>query len=244
MTPARATQDPALTESVFASEPHSGGGSILSTLASAIRRHRLAVFGAFFPQSEDAIAVECRTLLLLGPLEPGFWPHVTAQPEFADARPDPLDRWSQRVIGAVAREFGGTALFPFTGPPYHPFQRWALRSGRAWISPVGLLVHESAGLMLSYRGALALPQRLALGRAPDEPPCSACMERPCLSACPVGALSGTGYDVPACHRFLDTPAGVDCMERGCAVRRACPVSADYGRREDQSAWHMRRFHRT
>lgn len=225
-------------------DSHMADSDRIAALETAAHRHRLAVFGAFHPNPEDAVPVECRTLVLLGPEGPAFWPHFTAQPEFSDRRPDPLDRWSQRVIGALAQEFTGTALFPFTGPPYRPFQRWALRSGRAWNSPVGLLVHERAGLMLSFRGALALHEHIALPPPPEEPPCNACAERPCLHACPVAALDAHGYDVPACHRFLDTAEGGDCMARGCAVRRACPVSARHGRREDQSAWHMRWFHRT
>lgn len=232
-----------MSESIRDTEPGTEGAAALAVLEAEALKHRLANFGAFHPRPEDGVALACRTLVLLGPHEPGFWPHVTAQPEFSDRRPDPLDRWSRRVIGALARAFGAEPLFPFSGPPYHPFQRWALRSGRAWLSPVGLLVHERAGLMLSYRGALALPERIELPHTPLEPPCSACATRPCLSACPVGALGVEGYDVPACHSFLDTQAGAECMERGCAVRRACPVSASYGRREDQSAWHMRRFHR-
>lgn len=222
--------------------PRMNDTGTLAALEAAAGGHRLAVFGAFHPGPGDVVAAPWRTLVLLGPEGADFWPHFTAQPEFSDRRPDPLDRWSQRVIGAIAWEFGGAAIFPFTGPPYHPFQRWALRSGRAWRSPVGLLVHDRAGLMLSYRGAVALPERIALPAPPAEPPCSACAAQPCLHACPVAALGESGYDVPACHRFLDTAAGGDCMERGCAVRRACPVSARHGRREDQSAWHMRRFH--
>ncbi len=117
----------------------------------------------------------------------------------------------------------------------------ALRTGRIWESPVRLLVHDRAGLMVSFRGALALRERLALPPAPARP-CDSCPDRPCLTACPVGALGAEGYDVPACRGFLDTPAGADCMARGCAVRGACPVSASHGRLDAQSAFHMRQFH--
>jgi len=57
------------------------------------------------------------------------------------------------------------------------------------------------------------------------------------------AFTEAGYDVPACHAFLDTSAGQDCLTTGCAVRRACPVSQSYGRVPEQSAYHMRQFHR-
>lgn len=181
------------------------------------------------------------TVLLLGPKEPGFWAHFTAQPEYADGAPDPLDRWSKRAIGALASAWGGVAVFPSDGPPYTPFQDWALRSGRAFVSPVGMLVHDCAGLMVSFRGAVRLPGHLPLP-APAANPCLTCEGQPCRTACPVGALSHAGYDVPACRAFLATEPGQDCMSRGCAARRACPISQDYGRVAEQSAFHMRAFH--
>jgi epoxyqueuosine reductase QueG len=106
---------------------------------------------------------------------------------------------------------------------------------------VGLLVHDKAGLMISYRGALALKDRLALPSPPPSP-CTSCTHQPCTRSCPVSALSPEAYDVPACKSFLDTPAGLDCHGRGCAARRACPVSRAYGRAEAQSAFHMQSFH--
>jgi hypothetical protein len=213
----------------------------LDDVAEAAARAHLGVFGAFHPRPGDEAPAGTGTLILLGPEEPGFWAHVTAAPEFADGAPDPLDRWSARVIGALAEALGGTALFPFGGPPYRPFVSWALASGRAWRSPVTLLVHDTAGLMVSYRGALALPERLALPACPPSP-CERCPGQPCRTACPVGALSDEGYDVAACHHLLDTSAGIDCMTEGCAARRACPVSRRYGRLPEQSAYHMRLFH--
>lgn len=154
----------------------------------------------------------------------------------------PLDRWSARVVGGLAREFGGHALLPFGGPPHHPFYAWALRSGRAFASPVTLLVHDGAGLMVSYRGAIALPGRVDLPAPPAASPCDGCAAKPCLSACPARALDVRGYDVPACHAFLDMADGADCLSGGCIVRRACPISHAYGRLPEQSAYHMRLFH--
>ncbi len=211
-------------------------------ISARAAEHRLAIFGGFHPGADDGAPGRVRTLLLLGPAEPGFWVHATGQPEFSDGAPDPLDRWSRRVIGRMACDLGAKALFPFSGPPWHPFISWAKRSGRAWESPVRFLVHDRAGLMVSFRGALGLEARIDLPDPPASSPCATCAERPCLTACPVGALSAQGYDTGRCHDYLDTAPGEDCMDRGCAVRRACPASRSYGRLTEQSAWHMRRFH--
>ena len=208
-------------------------------LAGVLASHGLCVLGGFHATAEDAMPKGTQTLLMLGPT-PDFWPHLHTQPEW-DGAADPVDRWSRRVIGRIACDLGAKALFPFGGPPWHPFYRWSLRTGAVWDSPVRLLVHGTQGLMVSFRGALALKEHVDLPPALRRP-CDDCAQ-PCLTACPVGALDGVGYDVPACHASLDTSAGADCMNAGCAVRRACPVSQTYARMPEQSAYHMRQFHK-
>ena len=205
--------------------------------AAALPEH-LAIMGALHTNADDAIGEG--TLLLLGPHEPGFWSHFQSSPEWNDAAPDPMDRWSRRVISGLATALGGQAFFPF-GDTLHPFMRWAIRSARAWSSPVHLLVHDRAGLMISFRGALLLPRLMTLPPPPPKP-CDTCTDRPCTTACPAGALTPEGYSLDACHSFLDLPKGGSCLSDVCAVRRSCPISASYGRIEAQSAYHMERFH--
>ena len=211
------------------------------TYAEALKQAaavHLDVLGGFACEDDPTLPKGTRTLLLLGPREPGFWAVVQASPEWGG--PDPVDRWSRRVVGTLACNLGGKALFPFGGPPYQPFFSWALRTGRVWESPVRLLVHETQGLLVSFRGALALKDPLNLPAVPEKP-CDTCA-KPCLTACPVGALSGVGYDLPGCHGFLNSPGGQGCMGGGCLARRACPVSQGYARMAEQSAYHMRQFH--
>jgi len=180
------------------------------------------------------------TLVLLGPA-PDFWTYFQRSPEAQDAGPDPIDRWSKRVISTMANELGAEAFFPFGGPPYAPFLSWATASGRAWSSPVGMLVHDEAGLMISYRGALLFRERTEL--SPKHPtPCQDCAAEPCVSACPVGALArDQSYNVEACKAYLRSPEGKDCLTKGCLVRRACPVSMSFDRDAAQSGYHMKVF---
>jgi epoxyqueuosine reductase len=184
------------------------------------------------------------SLVLLG-TGPAFWPMFSASPECQDGLPDPVDRWSLRVVGGLATHLGAKAIYPFGGPPYEPFIRWAQASGRAFQSPVGMLVHDAVGMMVSYRGALQFDKPFAAASPFAPSPCQTCATQPCTTACPVGALSAThNYDVDACHAYLDTEAGQDCMNNGCAARRACPVSQLAGRTPEQSNLHMKAFHHT
>jgi hypothetical protein len=209
-------------------------------LEKAAKAEGLALRGGLHPTAEDAAPDGCETLVLLGPNEPSFWALFSTSPEYHDGAPNPLDRWSKRVLGALAADWGGTAIFPSDGPPFPPFLRWAAHSHQCWPSPVGPLVHAKAGLFVSYRGVLALPQRLDLP-APSDPPCNSC-HKPCETACPVGALSPDHfYDVAACKSHLRSPAGTDCRENGCLTRRACPVAIDFERLPAQSAFHTAAF---
>jgi len=199
----------------------------------------LDVYGAFHPPAGDYS--HAASLVLLGPAA-DFWTVFTASPIYQDAQPDPIDRWSKKVITAIANHLGARPMFPFGGPPYAPFINWAKASGRAWDSPVGMLVHDLTGLMVSYRGALAFDAPLTLPAQTYQNPCESCATKPCLTACPVGALSGNhAYNVPACHAYMDTDAGNTCLTQGCLVRKACPASIGAHRVAEQSALHMRAF---
>ena len=204
---------------------------VLDQIKRAAAAQHLDIFGALHEGAD--------TIILLGPLEPGFWPHINAAPEFQDGARDPLDRYSHRIITDLANSFGAKAVFPSDGPPYPPFISWALASGRAWASPVGMLVHDSAGLFVSYRGALRVSRRFDLPE-PSQNPCTTCA-KPCITACPVNALSTEVYAVEACRSHIKAIDSTSCRPKGCAARRACPVSQTYGRLPEQSAFHMRAF---
>ena len=202
----------------------------------------LRPLGGFNTDVPDSLPHGTQSLILLGPDGDSFWPLFKAATEYLDGKPDPVDRWSTRVVSALAQEFGGTALFPFGQTPPLPFIGWALKTGQSFVSRANLLIHAEAGLWVSYRGALALPYVTDIP-APAANPCDTCTDQPCLTACPPRALTEHGYDIPACHAYLNSKPGQSCMTKGCAVRAACPVSQNHGRPHEQSAHHMSYFHR-
>ena len=65
--------------------------------------------------------------------------------------------------------------------------------------------------------------------------CDTCVDKPCLSACPVNAFGPNGFDVASCRAYLNTePGRKGCMTSGCMARDACPVGRAhrYGRCAD------------
>ncbi len=230
----------------------------LEAVRQAAKASGLSLRGGFHPDAEDAVPAlkngkPARTLLLLGSTDGAMWRAFKTSPEGRGVEAasgtsvpgealGPMDRWSLRVISALAEELGALPVFPFGGPPYHPFQSWAQKAEPVWPSPLGVLIHHDYGLWHAYRGVLCFDSRIELPfRATDASPCGSCVDQPCLSACPVSAFSSQSYDVPVCAAHIAQPEGEDCIALGCRARRACPVGTDFRYQPEQAAFHMRAF---
>ena len=215
---------------------------------AAVEAEGLTSRGAFHVAADDWVppftdGAPAATLVLVGNAGPGImWTVFAASEEAADGAPDALDRWSRRVVSRLANTLGGAAHFPFGGPPWLPFIRWAQRAGPAYPSPIGPLVHPDFGLWHAYRGAIAFRERLDLPPRDERPsPCESCTERPCLSSCPVGAFSTKGYDVDSCVAHIEKRAGARCLGEGCLARHACPIGREAAYDASQAAFHMWAF---
>ena len=217
-----------------------------ATIEAKLAENGLIARGGFHPGASDGVPPlsggrEARSLVLTGNAGPGMWDVFAQAPEF-DGGPDPLNRWSARVLGELAEQWGAGTLFPFGGPPYLPFISWAKRAEGLAESPLGLLIHPDYGLWHAYRGALTFAEEIELPPRDARPrPCDTCPGKPCLSACPVGAFTAEGYDVPACVAHIDSAAGADCLDSSCLARRACPAGRDYLYEPAQARFHMAHF---
>ena len=210
---------------------------------AAIQSAGLAYRGAFHPDADDlSDGGTAQTLVMLGFVGSEQWDGFTASPEYNDGKRHPLDRWSYRVISALARDLGARAYFPFTAP-LMPFIRWAQKAEPVAPSEIGMLIHPGYGLWHAWRGALAFDEKFDLRPRDVRPrPCDTCAEKPCLSVCPVNAFSGSGaYDVAACGAHIRRPKGADCMSLGCRARRTCPVGKEYQYRPEHALFHMKSF---
>ncbi len=227
--------------------PEGSADERYAALVRDAERSGLACRGGFHPAGEDAVpafpdGTRPATIVLLGFVGDRQWDAFLGAPEAEDGLPDPLDRWSRRVIEAIGERHLGVGVYPSDGPPWWPFQQWAMRAESLHPSPLGVLIHPRFGLWHAYRGALAFRDRLELPALESRPsPCEACADKPCLRGCPVDAFTGGGYAVAACATHVRSTRGAECLERGCEARRRCPVGAAYAYRPDHAAFHMRAF---
>ena len=221
----------------------------LERIAEVLAGSGLIIRGGFHPQPVDLVPALSNgqaggTVVIVGNAGPAMWRVFRDAPE-RTTRGHPLNTWTRRVMDAIADELAAEVAYPFSGPPYHPFQRWAQKVEPVWPSPIGILIHAQYGLWHGYRAALIFGQHLALpDPVPVECPCDSCVERPCLSTCPVSAFSAEGYDVPRCISHLAREEGRDCIELGCRARRHCPVGVDYQFESAQAELHMQAFFRS
>ena len=229
--------------------------SVLRDLAAALQRHGMLIRGGFALTEEDerglagfpdlaasdlTKAGRGRTLVLIGNAGPPLYDAFFAAGQTTGD--NPLDDWTRRVVLPIAARLGARAAFPSDGPPWLPFQRWAMRAEGVKASPLGVLIHPEFGLWHAYRAALVFDRVLDLRPAPVRAhPCDSCVGRPCLSTCPVGAVTEAGYAVDNCARHVASRDGEACRSIGCLARRACPVGAAHVYPDRAMAFHMGAF---
>lgn len=215
-------------------------------LSECLREHGLFLRGV--TRLTDAeietygFPVDKPALSLVGNIGSSYWPMFSQSTEYLDGDAEPLDRWSQRVAVKIAAEFALQPVYPFSGPPYYPFQQWAQRAEALEQSPIGVMMHPEFGLWHSYRFAL-LGAESEVIEAPvqGESPCRNCDSKPCLTRCPVDAFDGNGYDVDRCARYLLQTPQAECHSRGCLARYACPVATELSYVPAQGMFHLRAF---
>lgn len=219
-------------------------------VARLIEARGLVARGGFATAPADGVpdlstGLPARAVVMVGMTSGTGWRAFRASRHFGNV-PHPLDEFSREILSELAQDLQALALFPFAGPPWMPFQRWAARAEAIHRSPLGLLIHARHGLWHGYRGALAFSRVLKNLPHPhsDPAPCTSCSQRPCLQACPVDAFAGGTLDAQRCRAHLDGPDGQICVDAGCLARAACPVSPTARYPLEQRRFHMAAFRKS
>ncbi len=230
----------------------------LARLGERLAPHGLNLVGATPAARYDAVvpghwalgpfAPEVHTVVVIGNGGTRFWQafrrHLDHAPRVA-MEPDPLDAFTRSaVVDAVAplgAELGGSVriVYPFDRrPPVLSFVHLAECAGLGRPSLLGILVHPEFGPWIALRAALLLPFAVVAPRPADGfDPCPTCIERPCIAACPAGAVGSAGWDVPRCAAHRLSGAGDGC-DAGCHARIACVLGPAHRYPPDALAFHQ------
>jgi hypothetical protein len=209
----------------------------------------LAAYDAAVPRDHalGPIAPEARTAVVIGNGGGAFWhafeTYCAAHPAHR-ALADPLDAFTrlavEEAVGSLLVLPGTRLLYPFRFPDDPvSFMHLAECAGLGRRSLTGVLVHPVFGPWIALRAAVLLPAELHASRPADGfDPCPTCVERSCIAACPAGAVTGRGWDIPLCasHRG----AAVDGCASRCHARFECVLGREHRYPADALAYHQRR----
>ena len=157
---------------------------------------------------------------------------------------DPIDRFSVDVVlDYLSRINCGRhdLLYP-VADTFVDLRELGHRAGWHHNSRLGIGINARVGTWFAYRVVVLADTRLA-DAGPGEPdsgaPCESCADKPCVTACPAGAVQVSGeFDLDACgsHRLEKNSR---CATT-CLARLACPVGTSQRYDADQIHYHYTR----
>lgn len=166
-----------------------------------------------------------RQLILFGHGGRRLWECVQASGMGGD---DPIDDYSILTVERWFADYQPGRRYRLLFPGKQPIGLQALGSLAGWheTSPIMVGVDKEWGSWYAYRAVAiadtdfqpSLPQH---GRSP----CPSCAPRPCIHACPAGALAGSQFDLEKCSRYRLQAESACAL--GCLARQACPVGSEH-----------------
>ncbi len=229
---------------------------LVRTIGDATAPFGLNLVGVALAETYDALVPEgyrlrgaARAVLVIGNGGGAFWrafrAHAGRCPGFAE-RTHPLDEFTRDVIATHATTaladagVRGAPRFPFDdAAPALSFVHLAEAAGLGRRGLLGILLHPEFGPWMALRAAFLLDAPLRGARpAAGFAPCDTCAERPCIAACPGGAVSSEGWSIEGCvtHR-LAQPGNCDAA---CHARVACVYGRAHVYPAEANAYHQGR----
>ena len=187
---------------------------------------------------EDSMS-RFKSLLLVGTKGSAFWQHLKNIDKTAGHCFDEMSQaLAIEVLNKSYSELNTLVLYP-SSEYVLPLQQLGHLVGWGRPSVLGLDIHPEFGTWFAYRTAILVSEQLpATEEMKTDEVCEVCVDKPCQSVCPVGAVKTIGqFDITSCidNRVKDNSA---CADR-CLARLACPVGQKYFYQQDHLAHHSR-----
>ena len=175
-----------------------------------------------------------RQLILLGHGGKALWECVKAAGMVGN---DPIDDYSVQAVQRCFADHLPANRYRIVFPGQQPVALQQLGKLAGWHHAAPFMVGIDAewGSWYAYRAVVLADTRFCPFLAVDRNrPCDSCQTRPCISACPAGAINDDSFALEKClaYRAAD---GALCQHT-CLARVACPVGTQH-RYDDEQMRH-------
>lgn len=164
-----------------------------------------------------------RQLILIGHAGRLLWECVKASGIEGE---HPIDDYSVRTVARWFTEFlpGRRYTLLYPGEAAVGLQQLGRLAGWHHPSPFMIGIDATWGSWFAYR-AVVLADTDFLPSPPAERlnPCQTCQEKPCITACPAGALADGSFSLSRCASYRLQPDSACAY--GCLARSACPIGS-------------------
>ncbi len=190
-----------------------------------------------------------RQVILLGHAGRDFWQALQGSSLGKGeliASDNPVDSFTLQQVNSYFQQEHPAAKYQCLYPGDQPVDLQAFGRLAGWHgdSPFRLGVNKQWGSWYAYRALVLIDKLPPFDKScqPKMPsaqasPCTDCSPKPCVAACPVGALgqAHSDFKLQACLDYRVLP-GSDCSHQ-CLARSACPVGQQHKYDQQQMQYH-------
>lgn len=172
-----------------------------------------------------------RQLVLLGHGGKELWERVKAA---GIAGEHPIDDFTVRSIERCFAEHLPANRYRIVYPGDAPVGLQQLGALAGWhhAAPFMVGIDPDWGSWYAYRAVVLADTGFCPFPAVDRSnPCSRCVNRPCIAACPAQAMAGGGFSLARCAAYRLQPGSACAFT--CQARLACPVGSAHRYDADQ-----------
>ena len=175
-------------------------------------------------------------IVLLGSVGRTLW-EIVRRDHWQDS--DPIDRYSIRIVEELRKlHWHGQKiewLHPWPCPI--PIQRLCRQAGWSHPSLLGLDIHAQFGTWFACRAVIVVSRSIeCTPRESSRSPCESCLEKPCRSHCPSGAVTDIeAFGLMACGSYRLAKES-NCAHL-CLSRLACPIGTSQRYSDVQLDYH-------
>ena len=175
-------------------------------------------------------------IVLLGSVGRTLW-EIVRRDHWQDS--DPIDRYSIRIVEELRKLHwhGQKIEWLHPGPCPIPIQRLCRQAGWSHPSLLGLDIHAQFGTWFACRAVIVVSRSIeCTPRESSRSPCESCVEKPCRSHCPSGAVTDIeAFGLMACGSYRLAKES-NCAHL-CLSRLACPIGTAQRNSDAQLDYH-------